>query len=106
MDNAQAKLRPDVRKAVQHHSLFDVLYADDTITLGTMFAFVEEFAAAEETAGAEFGMTLNCERTQVLSICSDDKLCSPDGEIITDTGALTYLGELISAGGRADSELS
>ena len=86
--------------------MFDVLYADDTLILGTHTVFVEEFARAVQSAGVDFGMALHWDKTQALSVCSSDNIHGPDGTVITDSGSLIYLGGLISADGRADSELS
>ena len=106
MDNARKLLSPNALAALQQHQLFEVLYADDTILLGTTSSFVEEFAAAVEAAGADFGMSLHWDKTHALSIRSDYPLHGPDGKVVVDTGSLVYLGGLISADGRADSEIS
>ena len=106
MDSARKLLSPAARHAVGAHQLFDILYADDTMLLGTQTAHVEELAAAIETVGAEFGMTLHWGKTQAMSICSDMSLRGPDGSVINDKGSLIYLGGLLTADGRADSEVS
>ena len=106
MHNARALLSAEAAEAVREHSLFDVLYADDTIILGTSTKFVQELAAAVEAAGAEFGMTLHWGKTQALAVCSNEPLQGPDGSYINDSGSLVYLGGLLTADGRSDSELS
>ena len=58
MDNAHDLLSPAAPQAVTEQRLHDVLYADDTLIIGTDVACVEELALAIEKAGAEFGMTL------------------------------------------------
>ena len=55
MDYARAKLKPEAREAMSQRSLFGILYADETLILGTYPAFVEELAAAVEQAYEEFG---------------------------------------------------
>ena len=106
MEKARLKLSPGALKAARQHNLFDVLYADDTIILGMSPAHVSEFAAAVGEAGAEFGMTLHWGKTQGLAVCSKSVLYGPDGSAIEDSGSLVYLGGLVTADGRTDSELS
>ena len=62
--------------AFREGSLFDALYADDSIPLGSNAAHVEEYAAAVEAAGAKYGADF-----------------------------IGYLGGLISHDGRAVSEI-
>jgi len=106
MDRARKSLSPGARQALELHQLFDVLYADDTLIAGANPAFVEEFAVAVEAAGAEFDMPLHWGKTQALSVASDQDLHGPDGESTRDSGSLVYLGGLICADGRSDSEVS
>ena len=106
MDRARKSLNQGAQFALERCQLFDVLYADDTLIAGDNPAFVEEFAAAVGAAGAEFGMSLHWGKTQALFVASDEVLHGPDGQIINDTGSLVYLGGLICADGRSDSEVS
>ena len=62
MENAYDLLSPAARQALTRQKLYDVLYADDTLIIGTDVACVEELALAIEKAGAEFGMTLHWDK--------------------------------------------
>jgi len=106
MENAQAMLSPAAQQAFSEHRLYDVLYADDTLIIGTSAAFVEELASAIERAGADFGMTLHWGKTQALAICCEGRLKDTSGNPVEDSGSLFYLGGLLTAAGRADSEVS
>ena len=106
MENARAQLSPAARQAVAEHQLYDIRYADDTLILGTGVADVEELASAIEKAGAEFGMTLHWGKTQAMAVCAESGLKDPSGNLVDDTGSLVYLGGLLTADGRADSEVS
>ena len=74
MVNARSRLPPDAQEALQNRQLFDLLYADDTLILGTRSAYVEQFAAAVKQAGLEFGMSLHWAKTQALTTCSNETL--------------------------------
>ena len=58
-------------QAYADNRLFDVLYADDTLLLGSAAADVEAFGQALEKIGATYGMSLHWGKTQVLSICTN-----------------------------------
>ena len=92
--------------AYRDGSLYDVLYADDTLILGSCARNVEALATSVEKVGGTYGMTLHWAKTQALSVCTTDKVLRPDGTVIQESGALQYLGATIYGDGRADSELS
>jgi len=106
MANARKMLSSSARKDIECHRLFDILYADDTLICGACPASVEEYAAAVEKAGSEFGLCLHWGKTQALAVCADGILRDPQGNRVEDTGSMVYLGALLTADGRADSELS
>jgi hypothetical protein len=106
MDQARGFLSPEAVAAISSQQMFDIVYADDTMILGASGRYVEEYAAAVEKAGTSFGMSLHWGKTQALAVCSDETLSSPQGERIADNGSLIYLGGLLKADGRADSEVS
>ena len=106
MDVARSELSPQAKESIGEQQLYDVLYADDTIILGTSAPCVEELASAIERAGKQFGMSLHWGKTQGLSVCTETNLRNSQGDLVTDDGSLTYLGGLLTGDGRADSELS
>jgi len=106
MGDAVAMLSPTGAQAFKDGSLFDVLYADATILLGSSPALVQEFAKAAQQAGAGYGLSLNWGKTQAVSVGAPGCLQNPDGSQFDDLALLEYLGGLISRDGRADSEIS
>jgi len=106
LENTRKLLSASARDDLEHDLLFDILYADDTLICGTRPSSVEEYAAAVEKAGAEFGLCLHWGKTQAVSVCSSEPLHSPQGDLIKDTGSMIYLGGLLTADGHADLELS
>ena len=106
MDIAHKDLGPFAAQAFVENNLFDILCADDTIILGTSAPHVEEFAAAVERAGLEFGMSLHRGKTQALSVCTETRLHGSQGGLVEDSGSMVYLGGLLTADGKSDSEIS
>ena len=106
MHDAHNTLSPAAKEAVRSGRLSDVLYADDTLLIGSASEHIEELARAIEQAGAQYGMTLHWGKTQALSVCTTQRLTGSDGKPVEDRGALIYLGGLISSDGKVDSELS
>jgi len=106
MTDAKDRLSSGSKTALAENLLFEVLYADDTLLVGAQPEQVQEFAAAVEAEGKRYGMTLHWGQTQVLSVATEQCLKTPDGAIIEETGALKYLGSVLTSDGRVDSELS
>ena len=106
MSDAQSHLSAKSKDAMSKNALFDILYADDTLLLGREASCVEEFAAAVESAGAAYGMTLHWGKTQTLSVGEAGPLTKPDGNLYADSESLLYLGALLYGHGRSDSEIS
>ena len=82
------------------------MYADDTLVFGSDLSHVGQFTAAIATAGKEIGMTLHWKNTKALSVCSSVPLRDPNGECVQDAGCIGYLGGVITADGKVESELS
>jgi hypothetical protein len=106
MKDASNILDPTIRRRLHSDRLFDILYADDTLLLGTAAGDVEAYAKAVETAGAWYGMSLHWGKTQAMSICTTTCIKDPRGKPMEDKGSMVYLGGLLVANGRADSEIS
>ena len=106
MDDARGFLSQPAKEAIKADTLSELLYADDTLVLGESARLVEEYGAAIERAGASYGMALHWGKTQALSICTTDRIRRPDGSVIQESGCIEYLGALLSADGRPDSEVS
>ena len=106
MDLARAQLSQKSQEAIGQNQLYDILYADDTIILGSSAPCVAELALAIEKAGEEFGMSIHWGKTQAMSVCTGTGIPSPQGGVVEDTGSLVYLGSLLTSDGKVDSELS
>jgi len=106
MHDATTMVSPACGEALRSRSLFDLLYADDTLIVGSDAKFVQEYAAAVEAAGATYGLSLHWGKTQYLAVDTAPCLIRPDGSPYEDTAFLHCLGGLISRDGRVDSEIS
>ena len=78
MHDAVELLTPECRWARDGNSLFDLLYADDTLLLGCDPRHVEAFAQAVERAGATYGMILHWGKTPALSVGTSAKIRRPE----------------------------
>ena len=106
MHDAYERLSEGAQLAVTEGRLYDLLYAGDTLLLGTSAKFVGELAAAVEHVGGQFGMHLHWGKTQALSIGSNDHICNSTGQQIPKSESIVYLGGLLCSDARMDSELS
>ena len=97
---------PQKASAASSGRLYDLVYADDTLIIGTAAADVQELAKAVEAAGAEYGMSLHWGKVQAMPVCTNERLLHHNGEPMKEFDAMIYLGGLISNDGRVDSELS
>ena len=85
---------------------YDVLYADDTLIIGSRAPDIEELARAVEASGKQYGMSLHWGKTQLLSVRTGQSVRAPDGTDMEGKTSLVYLGALISADGKPESEIS
>jgi len=87
-------------------NLSELLYADDTLLLGTSGLALSAFLRAVADTGAEFGMSLHVGKTQLLKVRSPGVVTTPNGENLTSKPSMIYLGGLLSDDGRSEKELS
>jgi len=106
MFDATAKLGVPAAEAYRQGTLYDILYADDTLLLGTSADNVSELAAMVERIGADYGMKLHWGKTQALAIGTDDGISAPGGGKLQAATSLQYLGAVINRDRRLDSEVS
>ena len=86
--------------------LGDLLYADDTLLIGSNAVDVERYLAEIAKAGAEYGLQLHMGKCQLLSVGNLFSIRAPYGTVIESKESMIYLGALLSADGRARGELN
>ena len=106
MADAVTLLSPRARDAYERGDLCDLVYADDTLLLGTNSAFVNEYVRAVARAGETLGMTLHWDKFQLLSVKSQPTISTPAGVRIDSADKLCYLGATLSDDGLVDSEIT
>ena len=60
--------------------IHDLLYADDTLLIEADVNCLELYMKEVEKHGKEYGLTLNCNKVEVLPVRCEPKLQKPDGE--------------------------
>ena len=78
--------------------IYDVEYADDTLLLALVTTQMQQFLAALESGAAEYGMSLNSTKTELLVRDSEttNSLTFRDGTAVPTTTHIKYLGSMIS----------
>ena len=81
-------MRPDVCNNIMqpafHHrgDLADVVYADDTLLLGTSDCHLQEFLSEVANAGSLYGMELHWDKFQLLQVQCQASISTPAHERI------------------------
>ena len=94
------------KSAIDAGALGSVLYADDTLLIGTSQAHVQEFLVSVTAVGKKFGLELHFSKFQLLSINGSYKLYTPTGELVPEAESMTYLGATVYADGTPKRELN
>ena len=106
LTDVRCKLSEDDSSNSASGSCSEVLYADDTLLLGTSAAEAEKQLACIVEIGEEYGLEMNWGKVEVLAANAEVVVRKPDGTALKQKASMTYLGALIAADGRAESELA
>ena len=106
MTDAQARLSSAAREALDKGNLEDVLFADDTLVIGSVGTHVEQYMEAIEACGREYGLQIHWGKVQLLTVCTDQFLKSPTGQALNRSTSMVYLGSAIDSDGKYTAELS
>ena len=80
----------------------DVLFAGDTLLIGDNSAHVEEYMAAVERCGLDYGLQLHWGKTQLVSVGTlVDRVRTPEGDEIVPSDSLVYLGATVHGNGKS-----
>ena len=83
-----------------------LLYADDTLVIGSTSASVQALLNAIATVGRRFGMELHYSKFQLLQVRGDFDIKTPNGKRIEPSESMVYLGSTLYADGGAHNELA
>jgi len=105
MKDARQKISEELAETV-YSNMSDLLYADDTLLMGTSAAGLTTFLAVVCQIGREYGLALNESKTKALNVMADGVVTGPAGEPLETKASMTYLGGLLHSDGRGTHELS
>ena len=101
------QILPEVfQKMIDADTLSVLLYADDTLVIGSTSASVQALLNAIATVGRRFGMELHYSKFQLLQVRGDFDIKTPNGERIEPSESMVHLGSTLSADGGAHNELA
>ena len=106
MTDARATLTHGAREACKTGELEDVLFADDTLLIGSHGPFVEEYMCAVETAGMDYGLQIHWGKVHVVAVGRCSKIHSPSQKEIKPQASMMYLGSTIHTDGKFGCEVS
>ena len=106
MTDAQSILSQEAQLAVSNNSLEDVLFADDTLLISTSAKHLQEYMAAVEQCGRQYGLEIHWGKVHYVPVSSEQCVKSPAGETIQPKESMIYLGATIHGDGRFGSEVS
>ena len=84
----------------------DILYADDTMLVGTSSQALQKYMDCISACGKMYGLSLNATKLECLSINTETEIVGGLGGQVSDKARLKYLGALLSNDGYNTSELS
>jgi hypothetical protein len=106
MHDAKGMLSEGAKLACQRSELEDVLFADDTLLIGSHGPHIEEYMAAVERAGLEYGLQIHWGKVGLVAIGRHAPVHAPAGEEIKMQDSMVYLGSTIHKDGKFASEIS
>ena len=93
------------RESLKLNNLANVLYADDTLLVGSSQTALKRWLAAVAETGGHYGLLLHCGKFQLLNVRCDFSFLTPEGTTIAKTESIGYLGETLNENGKISSEL-
>ena len=98
-------LSPAALEHSRNGSLDVLLYADDTLLIGSDDRMLQQLLDKVAEVGSRYGMELHWSKFQLLQINGVYKIRTPGGEAIPAKDLMTYLGVTIYADGGVKNEL-
>lgn len=92
VEDAINDLTPDLKAQIAEGSLSVLLYADDTLLIGSSSRSLQRFLDAIARAGLRFGLELHWDKFQLLEVNGSYEVKAPDGSTIHPSACMKYLG--------------
>ena len=106
MSDARHMLSPAAKAACTRGALEDILFADDTLLISCCGSYVEEYMAAVEQRGFDYGLKLHWGKVQLVSVGADLPVTAPNGDSIQPVESMLYLGATLHRNGKFSCELA
>jgi hypothetical protein len=106
MTDAMNGLSENAKAAYDRDDLEDTLFADDTLLISKTATHLEEYMAAVEERGRDYGLQVHWGKVHLISVGTDTSIRSPSGAEITPKDSMLYLGSTIHADGKYGCEVS
>jgi len=106
LEDVHRQLRDKHGLEVPLSRVSELLYADDTLLLGTHGHEVEKQLQCIIEVGQEYGLEMNWKKVDLMCARCSVKLDRPDGKPIVEKEAITYLGAVVAGNGDTASELA
>ena len=78
----------------------EVLYADDTLLLHSSEAFLAAYMQEIERSGREYGLILNFNKVEALTVRTQHQIRNSDNSLVTSKDSLKYLGSTLHENGK------
>ena len=92
--------------SIDDDEIHELVYADDTLLLGTSTDQLQKYLQCIAYVGQNYGLALNWKKVDQMSIqCEARDLIDEDGNIIDSKTSMKYLGAQLQADGKNDSEI-
>ena len=86
--------------------LSELVYADDTLLLGTSEVFLQRLMECIGEVGGRYGLSFNWDKLEAMPVRMAAQFQTPAGDDIPSKESLIYLGSSLHADGRSGSEIN
>ena len=87
--------------------LNELVYADDTLLMGTQTEYIQKYMQCIPAVGYEYGLSLTWKKVEQLNInCTGTQIIDEEGDAITVKLSLRYLVAILYSSGLVDSEIA
>ena len=106
MVDARDILSERAKKAWDNDDLADALFADDTLLISRSGRDLEEYMAAIEKKGSDYGLQIHWGKVHLVPVRTADPVQTPRGEFLPAGESMVYLGSTLHASGKFGCEMS
>jgi len=106
MTDARGMLGATAQQACLGGELSDTLFADDTLIISSRGDHVEEYMAAVEEKGRDYGLQVHWGKVHLICVGAASTVRAPTGNAIPQEASMIYLGSTIHTDGKFACEIS